>query len=75
MRNIYYPERTEDELSKTDWYIAPAFGSEYFVSPHFSIGGEVRVEFASYGEWNESSSMTNLYSIRNRNLFFVRWYF
>jgi hypothetical protein len=74
-RSIYSPEGTEDEFSRTDWYLAPAFGSEYFISPHFSIGGEVRVEFTSYGEWDESSSMTNLYSIQNRNLFFVRWYF
>lgn len=74
-RTIYSPEGTEEELSKTDWYIAPAIGSEYFVSPHFSVGGEVRVEFTSYDEWNESSSITNLYTIQNRNLFFVRWYF
>ncbi len=74
-RTIYSPEGTEDELSKTDWYFAPAFGGEYFVSSHFSIGGEVRVEYISYGEWDDTSSMTDLYTIQNRNLFFVRWYF
>jgi hypothetical protein len=74
-RTIWSPEGTEEEISKTDWYVAPAFGSEYFVSPHFSVGGEVRVEFTSYGEWDDSSSRSDLYTIQNRNLFFVRWYF
>jgi hypothetical protein len=74
-RIIYSPEGTEEEISKTDWYLAPAFGSEYFFSPHFSVGGEVRVEFTSYGEWDDSSSRSNLYTIQNRNLFFIRWYF
>ena len=74
-RTIYSPEGTDLEISKTDWYIAPTFGSEYFVSPHFSVGGEVRVEFTSYGEWEENSSRSNLFTIQNRNLFFVRWYF
>ena len=74
-RTIYSPEGTDVEISKTDWYIAPAFGSEYFVSPHFSVGGEVRVEFTLYGEWDGDSSRANLYTIQNRNLFFVRWYF
>lgn len=74
-RTIYSPEGTDVEVSKTDWYIGPALGSEYFVSPHFSVGGEVRLEFASYGEWDDSSSMTDLYVLQNRNLFFIRWYF
>lgn len=73
-RTIYTPFEMQD-YSKTDWYIAPAFGSEFFVSPHFSVGGEVRLEFTSFGEWNDSGSTSDLYTIQNRNLFFVRWYF
>ena len=73
-RTVYAPEGTDRKLSKTDWYIGPAFGSEYFVSPHFSVGGEVQLDFTSYGEWGDSST-TNLYALQNRNLFFVRWYF
>jgi len=71
---IYTPFEIKD-YSKTDWYVSPAFGSEFFVSKHFSVGGEVRVEFTFFGDYDDSGSTTRVRVIRNRNLFFVRWYF
>jgi len=74
-RTIYSPEPFVLSYSRTDWYIAPAFGGEYFVSSHFSVGGEVQLEFMIFSDYDDYSRTTDVRVIQNRNLFFVRWYF
>ena len=74
-RTVYIPAGSHEERSKTDWYFGPTIGGEFFASEHFSVGGEVRLEFAFYDEWDETDPTNDLFTIHNRNLFFVRWYF
>jgi hypothetical protein len=38
------------ELSETDFQIGLALGGEYFFSGHFSLGGEVQLNYTSIGE-------------------------
>jgi hypothetical protein len=38
------------ELSETDFQIGVALGGEYFFSRHFSLGGEVQLNYTSIGE-------------------------
>jgi Outer membrane protein beta-barrel domain len=44
------------DASRVDFAIGPAFGGEYFFSKHFSIGGEVALNFVFVG--NESQEVT-----------------
>ena len=72
-----YPDfnnQESDKASKTDFYIGPAIGGEYFFSEHFSLGGEDQVSFIFIGQ-DDGSDNDSESAIRNKTLFFLRWYF
>lgn len=73
-----YQESEKDKFSKTDFYISPAVGGEYFFNKHFSLGGEIQLNYIILGQWhmdeyeNDDSSGSE---IKSNTLIFVRWYF
>ena len=48
------------ELSETDFLIGLALGGEYFFSGHFSLGGEVQLNYISLGEPTEKVDGTEI---------------
>jgi hypothetical protein len=71
---------TEYKTSETDFSVGLALGGEYLISPHFSLGGEVQLNYVSFGEPSVTpSSSTNATVTRslftNNALVFFRWYY
>lgn len=62
------------ERSKTDYYVGPAMGGEYFFSKHFSLGGEVQLNYVFIGQWDGGDGGGTEGGIRTKTLIFVRWY-
>ena len=48
--NTFTGGSSKFELSETDFLIGLALGGEYFFSGHFSLGGEVQLNYISLGE-------------------------
>ncbi len=73
--NETYKDGSYDEEDKRDdTFIAPTLGFEYNFDSHFSLGGEVQVNYLLFG--NVDSEDTSEYSIlRTRTIIFVRYYF
>ncbi|TEU00108.1 MAG: hypothetical protein E3J23_03460 [Candidatus Stahlbacteria bacterium] len=63
------------EAHRTDYYIGPAIGGEYFFNKHLSLGGEIQVNFISIGKWSDSTGKHSVSVTRTKPLIFVRWYF
>lgn len=63
------------ERSKTDYYFGPAMGGEYFFSKHFSLGGEVQLNYVFIGQWDGGDGGGTEGGIRTKTFIFVRWYF
>ncbi len=59
--------------SKTDFFIGPAAGGEYMFNRHFSFGGEINLNYISFGNY-ESESDNSSWAISTRGLIFLRWY-
>jgi hypothetical protein len=85
MRYSYSEEYTWDTTTETydgsrsDLYLAPAFGGEYFFTPHLSLGGEIQFNYVMIGDWDEengsdSDEDVNESLIKTKTLFFIRWY-
>lgn len=65
-----------DDASKTDFYIGPGFGGEYFFTDQLSIGGEAQVNYISVGQWSDDDDEDVSRSvISNNTLVFLRWYY
>ena len=64
-------ETTDD--SKTDFFIGPAVGGEYMFNKHFSLGGEINLNYISFGNY-DSESESSIWAISTRGLIFLRWY-
>lgn len=62
------------ERSKTDYYFGPAMGGEYFFSKHFSLGGEVQLNYVFIGRWDGGDGGGTEGGIRTKTFIFVRWY-
>jgi hypothetical protein len=71
------------DTSRTDVAIGPAFGGEFFFSKHFSIGGEVALNFLFVGDQSQDATPgpspadtddSGLVAATN-TLFFVRTFF
>jgi len=62
-----------DSDSKTDFYIGPAIGGEYFFTKHLTLGGEIQFNYISIGQWDDGEDSES--AIRTKPLIFVRWYF
>jgi hypothetical protein len=70
----------DEEASKTDFFIGPAIGAEYFFSRHFSLGGEAQLNYIRIGEWKydgeDDDDIDRSESIiTNNHLIFLRWYY
>jgi len=61
-----------DDDSKTDFYIGPAIGGEYFFTKHLTLGGEIQFNYISMGQWDDGEDSESV--IRTKPLIFVRWY-
>ncbi|MDH5467088.1 MAG: hypothetical protein OEY25_06695 [Candidatus Aminicenantes bacterium] len=79
--NIYYGARTGfiidsyvivTRRTRTDFYIGPALGGEYFFSNHFSLGGEIQLSYAFIGIFEGGANGSEM---KTKPLVFVRWYF
>lgn len=62
----------DEEESKTDFYIGPAIGGEYFFTKHLTLGGEIQFNYISMGQWDDGEGSESV--IRTKPLIFVRWY-
>lgn len=65
---------TDSDDSKTDIYFGPAIGGEYFFTDHFTLGGEVQLNFTSIGQFDDEKDASESL-ITSKTLIFVRWYF
>jgi hypothetical protein len=75
-----YSGGTPTSSHQTSWSFGAAFGGEYFFSPHFSLGGEVQLNYILVGQpvvepGSGSSSTSHDHMISNNGLIFVRLYF
>ncbi len=58
------------EFSQTDFQVGLALGGEYFFSGHFSLGGEVQLNYTSMGEPNQKLDGVDITTgSRSQNLF------
>jgi hypothetical protein len=64
---------TDRDDSKTDIHFGPAVGGEYFFTDHFTLGGEVQLDYISIGQFDDDDVSEKL--INTKTLIFVRWYF
>ena len=64
-------QSTDD--SKTDFFIGPAIGGEYMFNRHFSLGGEINLNYISIGHYDYEGEASS-WAISTRGLIFIRWY-
>jgi len=64
-------QSTDD--SKTDFFIGPAIGGEYMFNKHFSLGGEINLNYISFGQY-DSEGESSSWAISTRCLIYLRWY-
>ena len=64
-----------DEDSKTDFYIGPTIGGEYFFTDHLSLGGEAQLNYTFIGQFDNGDDDVSESLISSKTLIFVRWYF
>jgi hypothetical protein len=71
----FSPDIRDD--AKTDFFIGPAIGGEYFFADHFSLGGEAQLNYVSFGQFDNARSSNDLSESAwaSTALIFVRWYF
>jgi hypothetical protein len=76
----YSPGGTEQSDKETDWVFGMAVGGEHFLSRHFSLGGEMQLNYISFGQPDHtpttgSSSTSDRSAVTTNGLLFVRVYF
>ena len=59
--------------SKTDFFIGPAVGGEYMFNKHFSLGGEINLNYISIGHYDSEGDYAS-WAISTRGMIFLRWY-
>ncbi len=71
------PPQTTTDTKETDFFFAPTLGAEYAFSPHFTVGAEVQLPIAFYG--NPSVAGTTVVLDRNgistNTVIFLRYFF
>lgn len=80
---IYSSEYDNDTInkSKTDFLIGPVFGGEHMFSDHFSLGGELQLNYVSIGQYKdkdavgEESSERSESALSTRAVIVLRCYF
>jgi len=61
------------DKSKTDFFIGPAVGGEYMFNKHFSLGGEINLNYISIGDY-DSEGESSGWAVSTRGQIFIRWY-
>ena len=69
----YLGSTQTSDKSKTDFFIGPAIGGEYMFSNNFSLGGEIQVNYISFGNFNDDSDISTS-AISSRGKIILRWY-
>ena len=69
----YLGSTQTSDKSKTDFFIGPAIGGEYMFSNNFSLGGEIQVNYISFGNFNDDSDVSTS-AISSRGKIILRWY-
>ena len=69
----YFGSTESTDKSKTDFFIGPAIGGEYMFSNNFSLGGEIQVNYISFGNFNDDSDFSTS-AISTRGKIIIRWY-
>ncbi|MCK6543993.1 porin family protein [bacterium] len=78
-----YENARSEKRNRSDLYLGPVAGGEYYFSPFFSIGGEAQVIYTkvgrTYGDEYEDDEDGNIdfdvHAWDTRAHLFVRWYF
>ena len=70
----------ETTTSESDIYVGFSLGGEYYLSPHFSLGGEVQLNYIKFGEPKRDPASTTLSTstrsmYTNNAVMFFRWYY
>ena len=69
-----YSSPKKHTQSRTDWNFDAAFGGEYYLSRHFSLGGEARLLYNRFGKFaDEEDEKESL--ITSRAMAIFRFYF
>lgn len=69
----YLGNTETSDQSKTDFFIGPAIGGEYMFSNNFSLGGEIQVNYISFGNFGDNSD-DSISAISTRGKIILRWY-
>ena len=65
---------TSTEQHITKFYVAPALGGEYFFMRHFSLGGEIQLQYVFNAPWKERNTVDESI-LQSKTYFILRWYF
>lgn len=83
-KNPFLGEDSETKTSQTNLYLGPAIGAEYWISEHFSVGGEAQLLYTKYGEpkvetdgeeQEEREVKLSRSLMQTQYMFILRWYF
>lgn len=61
------------ERSKTDFFVGPAVGGEYLFIKHFSLGGEINLNYISIGQYDSENDIS-AWAMSTRGMIYLRWY-
>jgi hypothetical protein len=70
--NSIYSNESNDQ-SKTDFFVGAAVGGEYMFIKYFSLGGEINLNYISFGQY-DSGSGTSVWAMSTRGAIYLRWY-
>lgn len=76
-----FGESVSDSEDRTNFYVGPALGAEYFIANNFSVGAEGQLIFNFTGEYTGGDEESgddyevDYKTIDSRALFFLRWYY
>ena len=72
-----YSDSDEDSNKASGFYVAPTIGGEYFLSNHFSLGGEAQLRYSTFSEEGDDNNNAELSasSTATKALIFIRFYF
>ena len=70
--NGVYSNESNDQ-SKTDFFIGAAVGGEYMFIKYFSLGGEINLNYISFGQYDSDSGTTS-WAMSTRGAVYLRWY-
>ncbi|MCD6024246.1 MAG: hypothetical protein K0Q91_1162 [Fibrobacteria bacterium] len=75
-----FGESDSDSEERTNFYVGPVLGAEYFIADNFSVGAEGQLIFTFTGDYTSGDEESGTYetgyeTIDSRALFFLRWYY